>query len=85
MEYKRNTIRMRHYGHLIELAMETVERSTNPREQADIITSLLPRMRYCITTYKNDTPSDSKLAHDIAFYTHDVVSYERALDIIKGK
>lgn len=70
LSYPKGNIRFRHYGRLIERAMNELKDMENGYEQEELIRLLANRMKRNLADWKGDGIEDSKVARDIAYYTN---------------
>ena len=84
LSYPGHRIRFRHYGHLVEEALNTLKTITDdePRRQQLIRLAAL-RMKRNLADWKGDGIEDDKVARDIARSTDGTVTVEETLDQIK--
>ncbi|MGM9632933.1 MAG: DUF4290 domain-containing protein, partial [Alloprevotella sp.] len=82
--YPGHRIRFRHYGHLVEEALNTLKTITDdePRRQQLIRLAAL-RMKRNLADWKGDGIEDDKVARDIALYTDGAVTVEETLEQLK--
>lgn len=67
--YPRGTIRFRHYGRLIEKAMDRLESLEPGEEREALLVSVANRMKRNLADWKGDGVDDEKVARDIGRYT----------------
>ena len=84
LSYPGHRIRFRHYGHLVEEALNTLKTITDdePRRQQLIRLAVL-RMKRNLADWKGDGIEDDKVARDIALYTDGTVTVEETLEQLK--
>ena len=84
LSYPGHRIRFRHYGHLVEEALNTLKTITEdePRRQQLIRLAVL-RMKRNLADWKGDGIEDDKVARDIALYTDGTVTVEETLEQLK--
>lgn len=84
LSYPGHRIRFRHYGHLVEEALNTLKTITDdePRRQQLIRLAAL-RMKRNLADWKGDGIEDDKVARDIALYTDGAVTVEETLEQLK--
>lgn len=84
LSYPGRRIRFRHYGHLVEEALNTLKTITDdePRRQQLIRLAAL-RMKRNLADWKGDGIEDDKVARDIALYTDGTVTVEETLEQLK--
>lgn len=84
LSYPGHRIRFRHYGHLVEEALNTLKTITDdePRRQQLIRLAAL-RMKRNLADWKGDGIEDDKVARDIALYTDGTVTVEETLEQLK--
>lgn len=70
LSYPKGNIRFRHYGRLIERAMNELKDMENGYEQEELVRLLANRMKRNLADWKGDGIEDSKVARDIAYYTN---------------
>lgn len=69
LSYPKGPIRYRHYGRLLEQALDKLKEMPEGAER-DALTRLIGnRMKRNLADWKGDGVQDSKVAHDISFYT----------------
>ena len=82
LSYPGNRIKLRHYGHLVELLLgELMEKLDSPARPV-LIAQCAARMRRNLVEWKGDTADDEKIARDIAHYTQGKVNVPEVLEII---
>lgn len=69
LSYPKGTIRFRHYGRLIERAMQQLEEMPEGSERDELVRLIANRMKRNLADWKGDGVQDVKVARDIAFYT----------------
>lgn len=74
LDYPKHRIRFRHYGMLLEKAMEKLSATTQPREREVLTRLIANRMKRNLADWKGDGVDDEKVAHDITFYTDGAVN-----------
>lgn len=73
LSYPKGFIRFRHYGRLIERATVTLKEMSPGPERDAYMRLVANRMKRNLADWKGDGVADSKVAHDIAFYTEGAV------------
>lgn len=69
LSYPKSHIRFRHYGRLIEKALDELKDMPARPERDNFARLLANRMKRNLADWKGDGVQDSKVARDIAFYT----------------
>lgn len=69
LSYPKNSIRFRHYGHLIEEAIQEIPQQPAGAQREEYVRLLANRMKRNLADWKGDGVQDTKVARDIAFYT----------------
>ena len=69
LSYPKGPIRFRHYGRLIERAMQQLEEMPKGAERDELLRLIANRMKRNLADWKGDGVQDVKVARDIAFYT----------------
>ena len=69
LAYPGNHIRLRHYGHLIETAIERMTEMADDPQRDTMVRLVANRMKRNLADWKGDGADDTKVARDIAFYT----------------
>lgn len=69
LSYPKSHIRFRHYGRLIEKAIDNLNKMEEGEERNEYVRLLANRMKRNLADWKGDGVQDSKVARDIAFYT----------------
>lgn len=69
LSYPKSHIRFRHYGHLIEKAIDKLSNMEDGPARTEYVRLLANRMKRNLADWKGDGVQDSKVARDIAFYT----------------
>lgn len=69
LSYPKTHIRFRHYGRLVEKAMENLNNMDDGKTRDEYVRLLANRMKRNLADWKGDGVQDSKVARDIAFYT----------------
>ena len=82
LSYPGNKIKLRHYGHLVELLLERLMENLDTPERENLIIQLAGRMRRNLVEWKGDTAEDDRIARDIAYYTQSKVEVDEVLDIL---
>ena len=67
LSYPGNKIRLRHYGHLVELLMARLGEAKDKAEQEKLILLAAERMRKNLVDWKGDTADNDRIAHDIVY------------------
>lgn len=70
LSYPKGNIRFRHYGRLVERAMNELKDMEPGIEQEEFVRLIANRMKRNLADWKGDGVEDSKVARDIAFYTN---------------
>lgn len=73
LSYPKGNIRFRHYGRLIERAMNGLIEMPDSPERDCYIRLLANRMKRNLADWKGDGVADQKVASDIAFYTEGLI------------
>lgn len=73
LSYPKTHIRFRHYGRLIETAIERLREMPQGAERDEFVRLLANRMKRNLADWKGDGVQDGKVARDIAFYTEGMV------------
>ncbi len=86
--YPTHRTRFRHYGTLIEDALQTV--ATLPKDPArkELLRGIGTRMKRCLIEFRSETPDDRRIEHDIARVSNDAVEanfYQQPLQAIKAE
>lgn len=74
LSYPKSSIRFRHYGRLIETAMERLKDMPEGPERDAYVRLIANRMKRNLADWKGDGVQDEKVAQDIAYYTDDKVA-----------
>lgn len=74
LSYPKGNIRFRHYGRLIERAMNELKEMEDGTEQEEMVRLIANRMKRNLADWKGDGVEDSKVARDIAYYTNGKVT-----------
>lgn len=69
LSYPKGHIRFRHYGRLVERAMEELKTMPEGSERDELTRLIANRMKRNLADWKGDGVEDTKVARDIAFYT----------------
>lgn len=69
LSYPKSHIRFRHYGHLIEKAIDKLGDMEKGPARTEYVRILANRMKRNLADWKGDGVQDSKVARDIAYYT----------------
>lgn len=69
LSYPGNHIRFRHYGRLVELALEKIDTLPEGRERDMYVRLVANRMKRNLAEWKADNAEDEKVAKDIMLYT----------------
>lgn len=69
LAYPKNNIRFRHYGHLIETAIDELNEMADGPQREAFTRLLANRMKRNLADWKGDGVQDTKVARDIAYYT----------------
>lgn len=69
LPYPGDRIKMRHYGHLIETAIERMAEMPEGPQRNTMVRLVANRMKRNLADWKGDGVDDTKVARDIAFYT----------------
>lgn len=82
LSYPGSRIKLRHYGHLVEMLLEQLEMKANAPERDTLILQAADRMRRNLVDWKGDAADEDRIARDIAHYTHGAVSVEVVADVL---
>lgn len=82
LSYPGNKIKLRHYGHLVELLIQRLLENLDTPERETLIIQIAERMRRNLLEWKGDSADDERIARDIAYYTQGKVEIEEVLDIL---
>ena len=69
LTYPKGYIRFRHYGRLIEKAIKELPETEIGYKRDEMVRLIANRMKRNLADWKGDGVEDSKVAHDIAYYT----------------
>lgn len=69
LSYPKGNIRFRHYGRLIEKALNDLQNVEDDAERDALVQLIGNRMKRNLADWKGDGVEDSKVARDIAYYT----------------
>ena len=69
LSYPKTGIRLRHYGRLIERAMDDLKEMPEGAERDAYVRLVANRMKRNLADWKGDGVEDTKVARDIAYYT----------------
>lgn len=69
LSYPKGNIRFRHYGRLIEKALNDLQNVEDDAERDALVQLIGNRMKCNLADWKGDGVEDSKVARDIAYYT----------------
>ena len=69
LSYPKGAIRFRHYGRLIEKAIDELKQTPEGPQRDELVRLIANRMKRNLADWKGDGVQDSKVARDIAFYT----------------
>ncbi len=69
LSYPKTGIRLRHYGRLIESAMDELKQMPEGSERDAFVRLVANRMKRNLADWKGDGVEDTKVARDIAYYT----------------
>ncbi len=69
LSYPKTGIRLRHYGRLIESAMDELKVKPEGAERDAYVRLVANRMKRNLADWKGDGVEDAKVARDIAYYT----------------
>lgn len=84
LAYPGNRIRFRHYGHLLEQALEEVGH-TAPDDPAreGLVRAVAVRMKRYLADWKGDGIDDEKVARDMAMYTDGAVGIDEVIGLLE--
>lgn len=72
--YPQNRIRYRHYGHLLERAIEKAADMPEGEAREHFVVTLAKRMKRNLAEWKGDGVTDEKVAYDLSNYTEGRIS-----------
>lgn len=82
LSYPGNKIRLRHYGHLVELLMARLGEAKDKAEQEKLILLAAERMRKNLVDWKGDTADNDRIAHDIVYYANGQIDIQDVLNCL---
>ena len=82
LTYPGNKIKLRHYGHLVELLIERLVEKADTPERNALIVQVAERLRKNLVDWKGDTAEDERIARDIAHYTNQVISVDEVMECL---
>lgn len=68
VSYPQQRIRYRHYGHLLERAIEKIGEMPEGKERSRVTQLVVARMKQSLALWKKDNATDAKVAHDMEEY-----------------
>lgn len=69
LSYPQSKVRFRHYGRIIERAIDKAVEMTDPDEKKAMVRLIGNRMKRNLADWKGDGIEDKKVAQDIAYFT----------------
>ncbi len=80
LSYPGHSIRLRHYGYLVEAALETLKNTPrDAEEREELIRRTALRMKRHLADWKGDGIENDKVGRDMEMYTEGAVSVEEAV------
>ncbi len=84
LSYPGHSIRLRHYGHLVEAALETLKNTPhNAEERTELIRRTALRMKRYLAEWKGNGIENDKVGRDMEMYTDGAVSVDEVVAELK--